>query len=410
MDYSDILKRAWRVAWRYKILWLFGFFAGAGAGVGGGGGSGSGYRTSSTSQQPFTQANWDQVMAFLQRYMVVLVVAGLMLLLFWLIMLIISVAARGGLIHLVNEAEDGRPVQARDGWRVGFAKWWRVFGVGFLAAIPTLLLGLAILAIVGAGVVMAIRTGSFATLGSRLVGTLVGGGCLVLIFVLVAVFLSIVLSIAAELGMRYVVLQDHGAIAGLKEGWHDLWSRRGAFLMYLIQVGLGLAYGIVVAIVAGILIIPGIIAGLAGAWALTGVMVGVAILVLIVPSAAYAAFYHAVWTIFFRKMTGLEPQPAALAGVPSGSYPMMPPPPYPPAPPAPPTMPAPMAPPMAPEAMPMTLEMPEAMPPAPAMPAPEMPAPEAMPPAMPEAMPMPEQWPPASEPPAEGPPPAPTDA
>jgi hypothetical protein len=376
MDYTDILKKAWRVAWRYKILWLFGFFAGAGAGAGGGGNSGSGVRSGSGSSQQFTQANWNQVTAFLERYMVVLVLAGLLLVLFGFVMLIISVAARGGLIHLINEAEEGRPVAARDGWRVGFAKWWRVFGVGFLAGLPSLVLALFIAGILGAGVVMAIRTGSFSTVGSRLIGTFVGGGCLILVLGLVAVFLGVVLSIAAELGLRYVVLQDHGAIEALKEGWHDLWSKRGAFLMWLIQVGIGIAYGIIVAIVGAVLIIPGVLAGIAGAWAVTGVMVGIAAIVLIVPSSAYAAFFHAVWTIFFRKMTGMEPAPAVAAPMPGGSYPMMPPPPYPPAPVAP--QQPPMAPPMAPMAPPMPeAQVPEAMP----APMPPTPPSEEQPPA-----------------------------
>jgi len=29
MDYGDILKRAWRVTWRYKALRVLGFFAGS---------------------------------------------------------------------------------------------------------------------------------------------------------------------------------------------------------------------------------------------------------------------------------------------------------------------------------------------------------------------------------------------
>ncbi len=32
MDYGGILNRAWQITWRYKILWLFGFFLGSGSG------------------------------------------------------------------------------------------------------------------------------------------------------------------------------------------------------------------------------------------------------------------------------------------------------------------------------------------------------------------------------------------
>lgn len=56
MDYFDILKRALKVTWKYKALWVLGFFVGAGSG---GSGGSSGYRSSvgnntgSTGTTPF---------------------------------------------------------------------------------------------------------------------------------------------------------------------------------------------------------------------------------------------------------------------------------------------------------------------------------------------------------------------
>jgi hypothetical protein len=38
VDYIDILKRAWAVTWRYRILWLFGIFVGGSSSYSGGGG------------------------------------------------------------------------------------------------------------------------------------------------------------------------------------------------------------------------------------------------------------------------------------------------------------------------------------------------------------------------------------
>jgi hypothetical protein len=112
--------------------------------------------------------------------------------------------------------------------------------------------------------------------------------------------------------------------------------------MYLIQWGVSIAYSIVILIVAVVLIVPGVLLIIAGGWIPGVLLILVALLALMLPAAIYGAFYHAVWTIFFRRMTGLEPQPAvAIAGPgvpPSGG--MYPPPPplgagMPPAPPAP---------------------------------------------------------------------------
>ena len=39
MDYGKILRRAWEITWRWKVLWLLGFLAALGNGGGGGGGT-----------------------------------------------------------------------------------------------------------------------------------------------------------------------------------------------------------------------------------------------------------------------------------------------------------------------------------------------------------------------------------
>lgn len=34
MNYTDILKKAWNIVWKHKILWLFGLLAGSAIGSG----------------------------------------------------------------------------------------------------------------------------------------------------------------------------------------------------------------------------------------------------------------------------------------------------------------------------------------------------------------------------------------
>ena len=43
MDYAEILKKAWNIIWKHKILWLFGLLAGSAIGSG----QGLSYRFSS---------------------------------------------------------------------------------------------------------------------------------------------------------------------------------------------------------------------------------------------------------------------------------------------------------------------------------------------------------------------------
>jgi len=351
MDYGAILKKSWNVTWRYKILWLFGLFAGAGSG--GFSYSGNSWRNSQNSSGTGGgfPASTAQVQSFLEHYAVLLIIVALFFIVLGLLMWIISVAARGGLIHLVNEAEEKREVRAGAGWHAGFSKWWRVFGVGFLADLPVgilVLVMLAFVAVVGFGAFAASR-GSTDAAGAAVLSALTGVCCFLVVFVMAAVVLGVIFGIVKELALRYVVLEDRHVMDALKTAWHDLWAKRGAFLMYLIQVGVGIAYGIVAGIVAFVLVLPAVLMIAFGNWVGGALLILLSVLVLITPAAIYATFYHAAWTIFFRAMTGVEPLPAARPVV---GYPVASPAPplTPPAPPAPPlTSPAPPAPPVAPE-------------------------------------------------------------
>jgi hypothetical protein len=349
MDYGAILKKSWDIVWRHKILWLFGLFAGAGSAVNFNYNYGSGSRStgSTTGLSSAVRAGWLAFQRFLEQNLGVIIIAFIVLFLVGLLLWIVSVAARGGLIHLANEAETGREVRAGDGWSTGFHKWGRVFGIEFLVALPALLLAFVLAGVVGVAAVAALRSGGSQEALSRAVAGLACGGiCFVVVFGIMVAVISVVLGMIAQVALRYAVLQDQRVMDSLKQGWRDLWGRRGVFTMALIQFGVGIAYGIAVGIVAVILVVPAVIAFVAGGWLVGSVMIAVAILVLIVPSSVYSAFYHTAWTLFFRRMTGMEPTPVAAYPAP---YPPAPPyPSAPPAPPAPPYAPAPPAPPVPP--------------------------------------------------------------
>jgi hypothetical protein len=322
VDYTGILKRAWQITWKYKILWLFGLFAGGMGGGGGGNGGGSG-NTGTGSRTGGNVPGWtgQQFSDLVQRSLPLVVALILMLVVVGIVLWVISIAARGGIVHLVNEAEEGRPVRAGDGWRVGFSKWGRVFGILFLTGLPIFLLALVMVGLLFmfglGGVLTAAGTQGNRALASG-IGALGGMCCVLFVFVIALIVLGVVLGIVAELATRYGVLKDMGVMDSLRAGWADLRAKRGAFMMWLIQLGVSIAYGIVVGIVAVLLILPGGIAFFAGAWPVGVLMIVFAGLILLVPAAAYGAFYHTVWTLFFRRMTGMEVRPAL--GVP-GAYP-----------------------------------------------------------------------------------------
>lgn len=330
MDYSGILKRAWQLTWKYKVLWLFGLFAG---GMGGGySGSnsnsnfGSGSRSGSGSSGfPFgSQAQFNQL---LERSLPLVIAVGILLVVIGIVWWVLSVAARGGIVHLVNEAESGRTVSASDGWSVGFAKWGRVFLIRLVVSLPLIVLALIMGVIVAIGVVGAVggasRSGSgMAGAEGAILAALSGMCCLLAVFVIVAIVLGVVVVIVSELAVRYGVLEDRGVMDSVRAGWADLRAKRGAFVMYLVQWAVSIVFSILIVVASLVAVVPAILLIATGAWPIGVFIIMVFGLVMLLPAAIYGAFYQAAWTIFFRRMTGMEPK--AAAAVPYGGYPSSP--------------------------------------------------------------------------------------
>ena len=359
MDYFGILKRAWNVTWNHKILWLLGLFAGAGASAGGNFNSNSfNSLNSGGSSNPFTSQTGPAALAQLQQYVPLIIVASLVLFVVGVVWFVLSIAARGGIAYLVNEAEESREVRGGPGWRAGFSKWWRIFGVGFLAGLPAFAIALVMI-LAAALAIGGVAAGSAANGGSPsapAILTALAGLCLVFVVLVIALIgVGVIFGVVERLALNYAVLEDRHVMDSLKQGWRDLWGKRGAFLMFLMMVGVSIVVSLVLGLVAVLLMLPGIVSLIARQWVTGGVLIGVAVLVLMVPGAVWAAFYHASWTIFFRRMTGREPLTrtvtvASGAPVPPTAAPWSPEPPAPPlapeapAPPAPPMPPAPPAP------------------------------------------------------------------
>lgn len=340
MDYGDIIKRAWNITWRYRILWVFGLFAGTGAGSGGTGGSNYSGSASDFSGgglpgelQDFEYMAQDWIadnLVFIAAMIAVLVLIGIAL-------FILSVAARGGLIHLVNRAEEGGTVAAGPGWSAGFSFWWPLFIVRLVLYLPLVVLVIAL----ALATLVPVAVGSASGSDTALVGGALGT-CGVLAFGgLLVVALGFVVGLLSELAERYIVLEAAPAIGSIGLAWSDLKSNfKHLLLIWLIQLAVSLAFGLVVGVIA-------VVIGLAAVFAAIGLGPVAAVFVVLVliaaialPSAIFSTFVSSIWTVFWRRMTGRDSVAAASApappdyvsGYPSpesqGSY--VPPPPPPP--------------------------------------------------------------------------------
>jgi hypothetical protein len=335
VNYLDIVKRAWGTTWRYKILWLFGLFAGAG---GAGGGNSSSNWNSGSGNSGSGNAASQQFLDQVQNYLPLIIAVGVFLVLIGIVFFVLTYAAQGGLAFLVNEAEEKRAVKAADGWRVGFAHWGRVFLLNFLIGLPMIVIFVLFLVIFGAsilGIVAATAGGDTSSLtqASGIAGG-IGGFCCGLVFLFVTVFAySIVFGTVNQLAIRYAVLEERTAIESIKQGWADVWAKRGAIGMFFVMWVTSMVYSIALTVMLMIFIVPIIVMAIAGNFigvAAVGMFAG---LVALLPAAIYGAFSGSAWTIFFRRMTGREQDPAAIVAPAYDTG-------FPPAPPAEPALPA----------------------------------------------------------------------
>ncbi|MDP2181332.1 MAG: hypothetical protein Q8K99_02020 [Actinomycetota bacterium] len=296
MDFGGILKRAWNITWRYKVLWIFGLLAG-GAGRGGGNFNYNFGRGDLGQQQIDNLADFgsriESALPVIIAVAVFLFIVGIG---FW----ILSIAAQGGLVHLVSEAEESREVRAGLGWTAGFARWGRVFLLQLVLFLPILLILVIMSFVVFVPIILPIISGNEPSGASFL------GACGGVIFgVLLLVVIGFIVSIVYNLALRYSVIDDVPAFAAIGQGWNDLKARfKDIFLMYLIVVAVGFAYGVVVGVVG---VVFGITIGLAaagGAYAVAGIVSFALFLLLLVPGAVYSTYVSSVWTLFFRELTG----------------------------------------------------------------------------------------------------------
>ncbi len=237
---------------------------------------------------------------------------------------VIGIGARGGLVWAVNEIEEGRAPRLGEAWNAGFARFWSIFGLWLVLVLPLAIAGLVLAALIIVPIAAPLMRG--ADISPALV---IGPACGVLgIGVPLLIVVGLVLGILYITGLRFVVIYSMGTLQAVGEAWRAFRHRLGDHvLMYLISVGLsivaGLALAIPMLIIAVPTIVPAIVAAARGTWMLFAGMIALftvlAVVVGIAFTAVWGTFTSAMWTIFFRRLTGRE----VLVAIPSG-YPAPP--------------------------------------------------------------------------------------
>ena len=312
MDYGKVLTRAWEITWRWKILWILGFLAALGSGGGGGG-------TSSYTTNSSDWGNWGGY-TYHEPYIppgVVAAVIGLgcLALIIGIAIWVVSVIARGGLIAGVQQVEEQEHTSFGLAWRAGARRFWTLFGIGILAAIPMIVLAIVAIVVlivmfVGSGFAF---TSSDAAGAMGIVTSILCGG----VFCCGMVILAIILQQIRIYAERAAIVEDLGWIEAFKRGWDVLKANLGpTILFWIIFFAIGVAFFILIAVVLTATAFP-FIALMAnidpGPWIFAPICCGglVFMIVAALVSAIVQTYTSATWTLAYREMVGLSGPPAA---------------------------------------------------------------------------------------------------
>jgi hypothetical protein len=314
MDHGEILTRAWKIIWRYKILWIFGIFAGCAQG-GGGGGGGSGWQNNikPNSSSPDGGFNLPPAFQDLAKFFqepnswiwIVLIVLAVIffILILTLVGLFLGTIGRIGLVRGTLQADNNLDMAEPEKitfsglFRSSLKYFWRVF-------LLNLLLGIGwFVAIVAFAVLLVLS---------------ILGICLLIPYCCLLIPLGWLFQVYTEQTNLALILEDLSIGEALKRGWEMTRQNLGDLIvMGLILVVGGLIVGLALFFPMIILFIPlGVGLVLGGDTAtITGVIVSLVLLVLYIPvlifiSGVLQAYIQSAWTLTYlalKKKAGKAP-------------------------------------------------------------------------------------------------------
>ena len=300
MNYGDLLSEAFRLTWRNRYLWFFGFF------IAGGGGSFN-FPANFGGEEvrnPFGPVagplQWisDNLVLFLTVVISVIVLLAL-------VFLVLSIISQGALAESIAALHRGETRGFGSAFRAGTATFWRVLGLKVLFFLIALGLLLVIFLPVVLGALAAFSLTD--STGLRVLAVVLG---VLFVFVaLVVVFLPF--AIVNQFGLRELVVSRRRITESIAGGFRLFRRNIGrSLLVWLIQLavmlGLGIAVLVVLVILGAILLGPAIAlfaTDHATAGVVAGVVGGVLFLVpVFVISGAVGAFNHAYWTLAYLRL------------------------------------------------------------------------------------------------------------
>lgn len=320
MNYGDLLKRAARMTWRYKVLWIFGILLALTAG-GGGGGGGSSVANSGNSAGAMPPAFSDFQMPgpeFWAGVAGVIALCCCLLLILAIVATIVQYVARTALYRSVDQIEEtGATLTWRQGFRLGWSnRALRMFLLDLLVGIVAVVASLILLTLAAAPLLLLLFHSDLAT-ALGIAGT-IGLEILVILVIVVAI---IIINVLQQFWRREIALADHTVGEALSLGTRLTRRKAGdVAIFWLLMAVTGVLFAMVFIPITFALIFAGVVVGgglgyslyaLSDSWILA-VIAGLPIflVIMIIPTAIvkgiYLVFESSAWTLAYRDVAKRE--------------------------------------------------------------------------------------------------------
>jgi hypothetical protein len=314
MDFGYVLKRAWEIIWKFKILWIFGILASCGQASTSGNNLTYQFSSGDSNIAPQVERFFTQPDPAI---IALLIGVGIIFSLVVIVLaILLGTIGRVGLIRGTVKAEQGSArLTFGELWRDGLAYFWRVFGLNLLIGI---IIFLVILALFIPGVILtALTLGLFAL-------------CLVpLICVLIPVMWAVYVVI--EQANVALVVENLGITEAIKRGWQVVRDNVGSMivmsLILILGVGLigGLIIGLPMLLVAAPMLVGytnGTIDAIRTGWIVSGLFFLIYLPILLLLSGIIRSYTTSAWTLTYLRLTAKPSSPLIEApGVPDDIIP-----------------------------------------------------------------------------------------
>jgi len=315
MNQIELVKRAWRITWRYRALWIFGILlaltSGGGSGWGGGGRSSSGGGGGLPPIPALSHIHPGEIAGIIALCCCALLVV-------FVTSLIVRYVAKAALYRCVDQIEEtGVAPTWREGFRLGWTnRTFRLFLldliVGIMAVVAILILAIAaasplLLLIIKSSMAKAVGIGLTVWLG--------------LIWLLIVIVTITGLGLLGQFWSREIILSNRSIGEALTSGYQLVREHlKDVGIMWLLMLAIGFGVGLVM-IPAVIAVLLG--AGAAGAalgfaiyavtnsviWAVAG-GVPLFLLIMVIPVSIirgiYLVFESSTWTLTYREVVSEE--------------------------------------------------------------------------------------------------------